>query len=164
VKRRTWNWTFSIQRLADGLGYEAGLEELLAPVNGKVWASAEEKPMLLSMIEFKKYPIVGVFADTITADKRKEIPSHIATVNTSVELYVTRKGYVGSRYRYYTQNKVGREDVVALLFGCSVPVILRPRKGADGYELVGETYVHGIMNGEAFEGSGMEDVQWINIH
>ncbi|PMD18430.1 hypothetical protein NA56DRAFT_661365 [Hyaloscypha hepaticicola] len=125
VKRRTWNWTFSIQRLADSLGYEGGLEELLAPVNGKVWASAEENPMLLNMIEVKKYPIVEVFSDSTIADLRKDIPTRIVTMDKSVEL---------------------------------VPVILRPRKGADGYELIGETYFHGITNGEAFEGSGVEDV------
>jgi hypothetical protein len=146
------------------LGYEGGLEELLAPVKGKVWAAAEENPMLLNMIEVKKYPIVEVFSGSTIADLRKDIPTRNVTMDTSVELYVTRNGYVGSRYKYYTQNKVGKEDVVAVLFGCSVPVILRPRKGADGYELIGETFVHGITNGEAFEGPGMEDVQWINIH
>ncbi|GCB17448.1 heterokaryon incompatibility protein 6, OR allele [Aspergillus awamori] len=39
------------------------------------------------------------------------------------------------------------KDKVCILFGCSVPVILRPL-GKDTYELVGEAYVHGVMNGE----------------
>ncbi|OJI81925.1 hypothetical protein ASPTUDRAFT_933778 [Aspergillus tubingensis CBS 134.48] len=39
------------------------------------------------------------------------------------------------------------KDKVCILFGCSVPVILRPL-GKDAYELVGEAYVHGAMSGE----------------
>jgi hypothetical protein len=37
-------------------------------------------------------------------------------------------------------------DIVATLFGGSVPYILRPKD--DHYVLVGECYVHGIMGGE----------------
>jgi hypothetical protein len=45
-------------------------------------------------------------------------------------------------------------DVVSILFGCSVPVILRKHEsedtpGAIWYELIGECYVHGMMNGDA---------------
>ncbi|KUJ14395.1 HET-domain-containing protein [Mollisia scopiformis] len=52
-------------------------------------------------------------------------------------------------------------DMIVLLWGCSVPVILRelqPRKvKKDGrlddgkYKLIGECYIHGIMNGEFLE-------------
>jgi hypothetical protein len=49
-----------------------------------------------------------------------------------------------------TKTKIG--DFIVILFGCSVPVILREVKTADDYyfELVGEAYVHGMMDGEAF--------------
>lgn len=40
-------------------------------------------------------------------------------------------------------------DIVAVLFGCRVPVILRRRQHF--FELVGSCYVHGIMDGEAIE-------------
>lgn len=43
-------------------------------------------------------------------------------------------------------------DDVCILFGCSVPVILRPSQLPTGeikYKLVGEAYIHGKMNGEA---------------
>ena len=42
--------------------------------------------------------------------------------------------------------KVG--DLVCILDGCSVPVLLRRRSDAWGYTVVGECYVHGIMDGE----------------
>jgi hypothetical protein len=44
-------------------------------------------------------------------------------------------------------------DIVAILFGCSVPVILRKRAGDGGdYEFIGAAYIHGIMDGEALAG------------
>lgn len=47
-----------------------------------------------------------------------------------------------------------RHDLVCILFGCSVPVILREITGGGEdtkgkYELIGEAYVHGKMQGEA---------------
>jgi hypothetical protein len=47
------------------------------------------------------------------------------------------------------------EDLVCIIFGCSVPVILRKivsneMTGEHHYELVGDCYVHGMMDGEAF--------------
>lgn len=42
--------------------------------------------------------------------------------------------------------------LICILFGCSVPVILRKIIfGVDGgcYELVGEAYIHGMMEGQA---------------
>ncbi|KAN0114446.1 Heterokaryon incompatibility protein (HET) domain containing protein [Hyaloscypha variabilis] len=43
-------------------------------------------------------------------------------------------------------------DLICILFGCTVPVVLRrceDEKGAVYFQLVGESYVHGIMDGEA---------------
>lgn len=46
-------------------------------------------------------------------------------------------------------------DIICILFGCSVPVVLRRVDGQTGaqelYELVGEAYVHGKMDGEAVQ-------------
>jgi len=45
-------------------------------------------------------------------------------------------------------------DVVAILFGATVPFVLRPGPGAgeNGFKLVGEAYVYGIMDGEYVRG------------
>ena len=40
-------------------------------------------------------------------------------------------------------------DLVCILYGCSVPVILRPRSDGAGHTFIGECYVHGMMDGEA---------------
>jgi len=45
-----------------------------------------------------------------------------------------------------------RDDVVAVLFGSTTPFVVRRVVGmAKRYKLVGECYVHGIMDGELVE-------------
>jgi hypothetical protein len=59
------------------------------------------------------------------------------------------KGWIGLAP---TASQVG--DFICILYGCTVPVVLRPKKDRDGtlfFQLVGESYVHSIMDGEATE-------------
>jgi hypothetical protein len=42
-------------------------------------------------------------------------------------------------------------DSIALLKGGKIPFVVREADGEGGLSLVGDSYVHGIMNGEAFE-------------
>lgn len=52
-------------------------------------------------------------------------------------------------------------DRIALLEGGSVPYILRPKRGKETeYELIGDAYVHGIMDGQAWNG---DDLVSINL-
>jgi hypothetical protein len=55
---------------------------------------------------------------------------------------ITRNGYIGIG-RSYTRHG----DIIAIVPGCSVPLALR-RLG-DGFIVIGDCYIHGIMNGEA---------------
>jgi len=54
-------------------------------------------------------------------------------------------------------------DLVCVLMGCSVPVILRPvlKDGQETghFNLVGEAYIHGIMDGEAVEMEGKGELR-----
>lgn len=46
-------------------------------------------------------------------------------------------------------------DLICIIFGCSVPVVLRKVSTGGGnshFEFIGECYVHGMMDGEALEG------------
>ncbi|PKS11156.1 hypothetical protein jhhlp_002917 [Lomentospora prolificans] len=58
--------------------------------------------------------------------------------------------------------KIG--DSIALLVGCDVPMALRRREDDDGWVVVGECYIHGIMNGEAFDNSDDIVVSDITLH
>jgi hypothetical protein len=49
------------------------------------------------------------------------------------------------------------DDFICILFGCSVPVVLR--QAGEYYRLVGECYIHGMMDGEmikAYRASGVD--------
>jgi hypothetical protein len=59
-------------------------------------------------------------------------------------LFVTEKGYIG-----LGPAKIQNGDMVCIIYGCSVPLILRAQN--DHHILVGEAYVHGIMDGEVID-------------
>jgi hypothetical protein len=52
-------------------------------------------------------------------------------------------------------------DYICILYGCSVPVVLREHKTLDDhyFEVVGESFVYGMMDGEAREGLLDEEVE-----
>ena len=58
-------------------------------------------------------------------------------------LIYSQGGYIG-----LAPSSTLPEDKICILYGCHVPVILRPQ--ADGsYTLIGDTYIHALMDGEA---------------
>ena len=59
-------------------------------------------------------------------------------------LFTTKRGYLGLGPELLQPG-----DVVSVLYGGKVPYILRPKDGH--YLLVGDAYVHGIMDGEAVQ-------------
>lgn len=60
------------------------------------------------------------------------------------QLFTTKRGYIGLA-------PLGADcgDIVCIFPGCSVPLILRQQQWF--HELIGDCYVHGIMNGEAID-------------
>ncbi|KAF2830070.1 hypothetical protein CC86DRAFT_403393 [Ophiobolus disseminans] len=59
-------------------------------------------------------------------------------------LMVTDKGYVGA-----APCRAREGDLVAVLFGCSIPLVIRRRGERESWQVIGEAYTHGFMNGEA---------------
>lgn len=59
-------------------------------------------------------------------------------------LLVTEKGYIGSAPQTAEEG-----DILCVLFGCSVPVILRKFQDMESYEFIGECYLHDFMDAEA---------------
>jgi hypothetical protein len=58
-------------------------------------------------------------------------------------LAITEKSYIGAAIQEAQQG-----DLICVLFGCSVPVLLRKGIGEE-YRFVGECYLHGFMDAEA---------------
>ncbi|KAF2966693.1 hypothetical protein GQX73_g6888 [Xylaria multiplex] len=65
------------------------------------------------------------------------------------KLLLTDNGYVG-----LGPGLMKEGDLVCLLSGLVMPIILRP--AGEGYQVVGETYIHGIMFGEASRKRGTD--------
>jgi hypothetical protein len=59
--------------------------------------------------------------------------------------FATKKGYIGMG-----PLTIQEGDIVAIIIGLEAPMILR-KSDDDKYEIVGEAYVHGIMDGEAMD-------------
>ena len=68
---------------------------------------------------------------------------------------ITSLGYVGL---FPAQAQKG--DVIVIIYGAPRPFVLRPKH--EDYQLIGECYVHGIMDGEAMKGVDPE-MQWEEI-
>lgn len=61
-------------------------------------------------------------------------------------LCFTENGYMGL---VPEETQVG--DEIWLLKGCRVPLVLRSRAIGGGYELMGDSLIHGIMYGEGYD-------------
>ncbi|QDS72150.1 hypothetical protein FKW77_004359 [Venturia effusa] len=64
------------------------------------------------------------------------------------------------KYKGWVDSDARVGDKVALLLGCTVPVILRPRVGG-GYRLVGDSVIKGLMYGEGLEGVNIAELDYI---
>jgi len=65
----------------------------------------------------------------------------------------TQDGFMG----WAPDNMYGRakdqvrvRDLIAIVLGCSTPLVIRPK--GDVFQMLGEAYVHGVMDGEAMRG------------
>lgn len=77
----------------------------------------------------------------------------LASATANQMVFRTRKGYIGLT----TTRQVRVGDRIAIVRGGQVAFVLRPA-GGDTWLLVGETYVHGIMDGEAFDIDKCSDI------
>lgn len=72
---------------------------------------------------------------------------HDTLVKMRRRFIITDEGHLGM-----APLEAMKGDVVCVLYGCSVPVILRWCEEKKAYSFVGECYLHGFMNGRALNG------------
>jgi hypothetical protein len=75
-------------------------------------------------------------------------------------LMTTDKGHIGM-----VPSRARKGDQVWVLLGCSIPLILRKWENKHGFQVIGECYLHGDMNGEVQEEikSGKLNVEEIHL-
>ncbi|CAG9984022.1 unnamed protein product [Clonostachys byssicola] len=61
--------------------------------------------------------------------------------------FLTSTGFVGLGPSHMEEG-----DEVCIFYGGKTPYMIRPEKDGEGYSLVGETFLYGVMHGEALKG------------
>lgn len=113
-------------------------------VNDSVWKSS---PDFVYLIEGR----LGKAEKESESSLEEQLNSRIDLLEASMKraaikraFFVTEKGYMG-----LGPSNMEEGDFLYVLSGGQVPFILRPTTLVEGFSLVGESYVHGIMDGEA---------------
>lgn len=70
-------------------------------------------------------------------------------------LIATRTGYLG-----LAPTAVRPGDIVVILLGCKCPIILRPYSD-DLFHVIGECYIHGLMDGEILSGGNIVEREFV---
>jgi hypothetical protein len=112
------------------VGAEAGVWEILARIKGDLSGYGDE----VKQTAWRRYYLAME-------------PLH------NFQPFISKKGYFGMAPEF-----VSHGDAICIIFGAIAPYVLR-RHPEKGYELIGEAYVHGIMDGEAME-VGLEEEQF----
>jgi hypothetical protein len=119
---------------------------------------SREENFQSSCVELPSASDIIEFTDLLKDEQNSRFHT---VVNLSNEFCIRFRQVVGGRRLFTTSKKwlgLGPEclepnDEVWLLKNAVVPFILRPQ-GYSQYSLVGEAYVHGIMNGELMDAPG----------
>jgi hypothetical protein len=113
---------------------------------------------------YKKYAEIAVRVDEFPED---EVPmgrelDGVAQFFEAFDLATSRRVFciTDDGYMGLVPNRTKREDHIGVILGCDVPFVLRKAEG--GWKLVGECYIHGLMDGEAMrlEQVSVEDI-WL---
>lgn len=115
-----FSWTKSL--LIQGRSFESILRQILH-------AGIDHQGPAPNRDEYYHYTFFGRFFDTV--------------IRMSLRLVVSRRGYLGM-----ASGKAGKGDLVCLLYGCSVPVLLREDEAQGGFIFIGEFFLDGYMNGQ----------------
>lgn len=119
-----------------------------------VWWDLNFKPSIPPLAEFDK-------------SKGNPIDNIMSIASLERSFIFTRSGSMG-----FAPDWCKPGDAIAIMGGGNVPIVLRPvnqmsdpgRDGVPCYEVIGEAYVHGFMDGQAFDASGRTEGDFDDIY
>lgn len=80
----------------------------------------------------------------------REFLERVQAVVWGRRLIKTKSGFLG-----LAPEATKKQDIVAILYGLSVPVVLRPilnaEEGDNVFRMIGECFIYGMMDGEALD-------------
>lgn len=129
------------QQLESTEASEGALRKTIAHVAKRLWGAET-----LEQTGYWK----GSVAELLSAARHEQFfepisvfGQHFETIYDGRRIFASEKGYLGSGIEAI---KTG--DLISLVAGADVPYILRPVAGKENtFTLVGEAYIHGIMDG-----------------
>jgi hypothetical protein len=132
------------------------------------------------LTRFRRYTGVSLEDDNVShlrhiscnASSRRDTTSTLLSKDQCLKTLESAKALIAQQMIGYTRRgyflttshgKIQAGDIVCVLLGGSVPYIVRPKD--DSYILIGEAYVHGIMDGEVLEAvnRGEYALEWISL-
>lgn len=147
---KTWTAGYSSTAAGEDPDWLAYQEEYLKQKLYKGKCSPEEMALLISLSQRRA-----------GAGDAKRFANAAAEACHRRSFFVTEHGFFG-----IGPSIMEEKDIVAVLLGSDVPFILRERSrlrpSLDGYLLIGECYLHGIMAGEAVR-AWSEDLRDIKL-
>jgi len=95
----------------------------------------------------------AIFMALVRDDMREVVTQHFESAKDAVDcLSDDLEGWkfcvMITGYMALVPEEAEVGDEILAVYGARVPFVLRPVQGTDEYRLVGECYVHGVMNGE----------------
>ncbi|KAK2761414.1 heterokaryon incompatibility protein [Colletotrichum kahawae] len=102
------------------------------------------------LFELQGIPLKDFF--TSIDEYCEDVPNFVEAVGSTYELlrwrrlFQTGNGFIGSITKHALPG-----DKIAIMYNCDTPVVLRPSKSGDTYEVVGGCFVEGYMEGELVE-------------
>jgi hypothetical protein len=110
------------------------------------------------MVEEYAKPEIRAEIDNQGFDHNEKIGvcHYLASMNTLAvgrRPFITSRGYIGQ-----SRSSIRQGDLAVVFIGCRVPFIVE-RDDRKQYRIIGEAYIHGIMDGEALK----EEHSLVNI-
>ncbi|KAK0738840.1 heterokaryon incompatibility protein-domain-containing protein [Schizothecium vesticola] len=136
-KKLTGLCPYDMDRIVYPPGYEVTIQRLGDAWNHKPRVGMDQVDMFCRLMERRR---LG-HHNNVTS-RRLAVRSRSLGASMGRALFATCTGYLGSGLESV---RVG--DEVWILAGASVPCVLRPTTGGKRYRLVGDAYVHGLMDG-----------------
>ncbi|KAI0968156.1 HET-domain-containing protein [Xylaria arbuscula] len=140
---------------------DLGLEDLQTSnyPNGETLLDAYIQTIFLGLLDERYfgfgYPTLSQIRDTLTklkdydgnVDRSIQLDIHVTRTASAGKMFTTSNGYLGK-----TTSPIQPGDDVFIILGCDGPMILRPTSAGE-YEIVGDCYLHSVMDGEALLGA-----------
>lgn len=144
-------WEAYLQTLtaSNSLWYRSRRTSVLVPNNDL------DETLHQARVSFSKLGIVGAIynaTNSLVEDLSIGEKGVLYIIEQALTACQCRSFFKSSRGYYGLGPEVAEVgDVICILFGSSVPFVLRPNGTSGQWKLVGECYVHGIMNGEGIQ-------------